>query len=365
MPFQKNSSAEKIPGKVTLKAVAERVGLTPGTVSAVLNESAASSSIPEHTKKRILAAAREMNYRPNYFARTLRKQKTHTIGVIAEEIGDAYGSMIISGVERYLRTHNYFFLTVIHRHDPKLVEQYSAMLLDRGVEGLIAVDTVLPYSPPVPTVAVAGHKKLAGVTNLNIDQLHAARIALGHLTALGHSKIAFIRGQSFSSDAKERWETIQDTCRDMGIAITAARTVEMDRDDASPKMGYDFAKQLLTQTRDFTALFAYNDVAAIGAIRALQEAGLRVPDDVSVMGFDDIREAGFYTPSLTTVRQPLGQMGEIAAQTLLDQLESNAEFQPQILVEPLLVVRESTAKVKATGSTRPSVPAALSRNSQE
>ena len=361
MPPAKNSSSQKIPGKVTLKAVAERVGLTPGTVSAVLNESAASSSIPEHTKKRVLAAAREMNYRPNYFARTLRKQKTHTIGVIAEEIGDAYGSMIISGVERYLRTHNYFFLTVIHRHDPKLIEQYSTMLLDRGVEGLIAVDTTLANSLPVPTVAVAGHVKLPGVTNLNIDQLHAARIAMRHLAALGHRKVAFIRGQSFSSDSKERWETIQSTCQEMGIPVVASRTVEMDRDDASSKMGYDFARQLLAQTRDFTAIFAYNDVAAIGAIRALQEAGLRVPDDVSVMGFDDIREAGFYTPSLTTVRQPLGQMGETAAQTLIDRIENNAEFQPQILVEPLLVVRESTAKVKAATSPRPSAPVALSR----
>ena len=349
-----NNNPLKIEGKVTLKAVAERVGLTPGTVSAVLNRSVASNSIPEHTKKRILAAASEMNYRPNYFARTLRKQKTHTIGVIAEEIGDAYGSMIISGVERYLRLHNYFFLTVIHRHDPKLIEQYSAMLLDRGVEGLIAVDTALVESPPVPTIAVAGHRKLAGVTNLNIDQAHAAKIALRHLGELGHRKIAFIRGQSFSSDAKQRWEKIQETCQEMGLPVTAERTVEMDRDDASPQMGYDFARKLLQQTRDFTAVFAYNDIAAIGAIRALQEAGLRVPEDVSVIGFDDIREAGFYTPSLTTVRQPLGQMGEMAAEVLLDRIENLAEFRAQILLEPLLVVRESTGKA-GSGAQAPTM----------
>ena len=346
MPFPKDGSL-KTEGKITLKAVAARVGLTPGTVSAVLNGSVASKSIPEHTKKRIFAAASEMSYRPNYFARTLRKQKTHTIGVIAEEIGDAYGSMIISGVERYLRMHNYFFLTVIHRHDPKLIEQYAAMLLDRGVEGLIAVDTTLPESPPVPTIAVAGHRKLEGVTNLNIDQAQAAKIALRHLAELGHRKIAFIRGQSSSSDAKQRWEKIQETCQEMGIPVASERTVEMDRDDASPQMGYDFAKQLLQQGRDFTALFAYNDVAAIGAIRALKEAGLRVPEDVSVMGFDDIREAGFYTPSLTTVRQPLGQMGEMAAEVLLDRIENQAEFKAQILVEPWLVVRESTGKVNS------------------
>src|SRR5262249_21741001 len=107
--------------RVTLKTIAERLGLTPGTVSAALNNSAASRSIPEHTKNRILEAAREMNYRANFFARTLRLKRTYTIGVIAEEIGDDYGSQIISGIEQYLQQHSYFFFTVAHRHDPKLL----------------------------------------------------------------------------------------------------------------------------------------------------------------------------------------------------------------------------------------------------
>src|SRR5437867_1730303 len=137
---------------VTLKAVAEHVGLTPGTVSAVLNNSAAARSIPGHTKERILAAARELNYRPNFLARSLRVQRTYTIGVIAEEIGDAYGSMVISGIEQYLRQHNFFFLTVIHRHDRKLLQTYSQMLLSRGVEGFITVDTSITEPPALPTV---------------------------------------------------------------------------------------------------------------------------------------------------------------------------------------------------------------------
>src|SRR6202521_707275 len=129
--------------KATLKTIARHLSLTAGTVSAALNDSPAARSIPEHTKQRILAAAKELNYRPNYFARSLRLQRTYTIGVIAEEIGDAYGALVISGIEEYLRKHNFFFLTVIHRHDPKLLKTYSQMLLARGVEGFITPDTSL------------------------------------------------------------------------------------------------------------------------------------------------------------------------------------------------------------------------------
>jgi LacI family transcriptional regulator len=119
--------------------------------------------------------------------------------------------------------------------------------------------------------------------------------------------------------------------------------VQIDTDDPTPMLGYPFAKQLLSRNRPFTALFAYNDISAIGAIRAFQEHGLRVPQDISVMGFDDIPGAMFQTPSLTTVRQPLNRMGEVAAQTLLERIEGSVE-DSDIAIEPELVVRESTAK---------------------
>src|SRR6201998_521456 len=128
---------------VTLRSVAELVGLTPSTVSAVLNSSAASHSLPHHTQKRTLAPARALDYRPNFFARSLRVKRTYMIGVILEEIGDAYGSLVVSGIERYLREQNVFFLTVAHRHDKRLLATYSQMLRQRGVEGFITVDTFL------------------------------------------------------------------------------------------------------------------------------------------------------------------------------------------------------------------------------
>src|SRR6202521_2245247 len=186
--------------KVTLKTIAEHLGLTPGTVSAALNNSPAARSIPEHTKNRIVEAAQALNYRPNFFARTLRLKRTYTIGVIAEEIGDAYGSLVISGIEEYLRKNNFFFLTVIHRHDPKLLHTYAQMLVTRGVEGFITTDTSITEKMELPTIAVAAHGSAEGVTNVILDHKLAARLALAPLAELGHKEIAFLKGHPSSSD---------------------------------------------------------------------------------------------------------------------------------------------------------------------
>jgi len=331
------------PQVITLKAVAQHLGLTPGTVSAVLNDSPSARSIPQETKNRIRIAAKELDYRPNFFARTLRNKKTYTIGVIAEEIGDSYSSPIISGIERYLRARDYFFLTVVHRHDAALLSRYSQLLSERGVEGIITVDTTVQEAPMLPTVAIAGHKKLKGVTNIVLDHERAALLALSHLKELRHERIAFMKGNPVSSDAKDRWEAICRVASQLGVCIDPDLTVQIDADDPTPMLGYPFTKQLLARGKPFTAIFTYNDMSAIGAIRALREQGLRVPEDVSVLGFDDIPGAAFNSPSLTTVRQPLNRMGEVAAQTLLDRIEGKKECPSEIAIEPELVVRESTA----------------------
>ncbi len=330
---------------VTLRAVAEHVGLAPGTVSAVLNNAPSARSIPEHTRERIRAAAQELKYRPNFLARSLRKKRTYTVGLILEEIGDSYGSMVISGVEAYLRQRDYFFLTVIHRHDLAMLRDYSQLLLERGVEGFVTVDTSLQEPPPLPTVCVAGHRALKGVTNIVLDQERGARVALEHLFRLGHRKIAFMKGQPSSSDSEERWQAVCRVAQDLGMAMDPDLIVRLEFDDPSPQLGYPYAKQLLARKKPFTALFAYNDISAIGAIRAMQEEGLRVPLDVSVVGFDDIPWAAFNTPSLTTVRQPLAKMGQIAAETVIGMIEKNGEHPAEIAIEPTLVVRESTASV--------------------
>src|SRR5215475_11629349 len=242
------------PTVITLKAVARHLGLTPGTVSDVLNDSPSARSIPQDTKNRIRAAAKELNYRPNFFARTLRNKRTYTIGVIAEEIGDSYSSPIISGIEQFLRERDYFFLTVVHRHDLALLSRYSQLLSERGVEGIITVDTTVQEAPMLPTVAIAGHKKLKGVTNIVLDHERAAILALNHLKEMRHEQVAFMRGNPVSSDSQDRWEAICRVAAEIGIKIDPELTMQIDTDDPTPMLGYPFTKQLLARQKSFTAL---------------------------------------------------------------------------------------------------------------
>src|ERR1700747_1664726 len=267
---------------VTLKMVAECVGLTKGTCSAVLNKTAASRSVPLHTQERILAAARELNYRPSFYARNLGVKRTYMIGVVTQEIGDFYSSPIITGIERYLRQKNFFFLTVPHRHDPKLLETYSHILLDRGVEGFIAVDISVDRPLPLPTVAIPGHRRVKGVTNIVLDHQRVAWLALNHLIELGHSEIAFMKGSEVSPDSEDRWKAIREVAEELGIRMRSELIFQLGGDDPAPQLGYPFAKELPSRKRPFTALFAYNDISAIGSIRAFQDGGLRVPEDISV-----------------------------------------------------------------------------------
>jgi DNA-binding LacI/PurR family transcriptional regulator len=329
---------------VTLKMLAERVGLTKGTCSAVLNKTAASRSVPLHTQERILAAASELNYRPSFYARNLGVKRTYTIGVVTQELGDFYSTPIISGIERYLRQKNFFFFAVAHRHDPTLLETYQHILLDRGVEGFITVDTFIDRPLPLPTVAIPGHLRVEGVTNIVMDHRRGAWLALNHLVELGHKDIALMKGSDVSADSEDRWKAIREVAEELGIPIRAELVVQLEGDDSTPRLGYPFAKELLARKRPFTALFAYNDISAIGSIRAFQDAGLRVPEDVSVVGFDDIKIAVYNNPSLTTVRQPLQKMGEIAARTLLNRIEEHEDWVPEIAIEPEFVARNSTSR---------------------
>ena len=333
---------------VTLKSVAAHLGLSAGTVSAVLNDAPSSRHIPQHTRERIRAAARKLNYTPNFFARSLRKRRTFTIGVIAHAIGDSYGSSIIAGIESAVRRKGYFFLTGIHRHDVELFDRYSHLLLQRGAEGIISVDFDLEHPMPVPVIAVPGHTRREGITNIVLDHKRAAEMALHHLKELGHTKIAFFRGHGQSADAEYRWRALNEAAGELGVAIDPELVVHIESNDPSPQLGYPYGKQLLERQIPFTALVAYNDISAIGAIRAFQEAGLQVPSDVSVIGFDDIPAAAFHSPALTTVRQPLHKMGEIAAEALMSRIDESGEGLSEIAVQPEIVVRESTARVPET-----------------
>jgi DNA-binding LacI/PurR family transcriptional regulator len=333
--------------RVSLKALAEALGLSPATVSLVINRSPAARSIPERTRARIFAEAKRLHYRPNFVARSLRSQRSFTVGVVVPEVSEGYTALVMSGIEDFLLQEGYFYFVASHRHRPDLVEEYPKIFLERAVEGIIAVDTPCGNTPSVPVVAVSGHEEHEGVTNLVLDHTCAAILALQHLVELGHREIAFIKGQEFSSDTGPRWNAILEAAERLELPFSPERTAQLSGDSSSPALGYEVTRQLLAKGKPFTALFAFNDVSAIGAIRALREAGRRVPEDVSVVGFDDIQSAAFQNPGLTTIRQPLRSMGEVAARTLLGRISrpNDNRYPKCITVKPELVVRESTAPV--------------------
>ena len=330
---------------VCLKQLAAHLGLDPATVSVVLND-VPGRSIPQVTRDRIKAAAKQMNYQPNLLARSLRSRRTLTIGILVPELGDGYHTEVMSGIGDQLIKSGYFYFTAHHRHQKSLVEEYTRMFIGRGAQGIIAVDTLLEHPISVPVVAVAGHRQIQGVTNVVLDHALAAELTLNHLYALGHRNIAFMRGQTFSSDSDERWKGLVAVAKRLGIEIKPELVVTLDRDMSSPELGYPVVQQLLGTRLPFTALVAFNDISAIGSIRALQDFRLSVPGDVSVIGFDDINIAKFTLPSLTTINQPLAEIGRTATQCLLNRLHETATSRDEITVEPTLVIRESTGPAK-------------------
>ncbi|MEO8735099.1 MAG: substrate-binding domain-containing protein, partial [Edaphobacter sp.] len=234
-----------------------------------------------------------------------------------------------------------------------LVSAYPELLRSRGVDGILAIDTHLEENAPLalPTVLVAGHTNVAHVTNVILNHELAAELALRHLYQLGHRKIAFMHGQPFSSDSDTRWSATLRVARELGLTVSDDLTIHLEKDSHSPEISYPGIRRLIQSHRPFTAVLCFNDVSAMGTIRALHEAGLRVPNDVSVLGFDDIQSAQFQVPSLTTIRQPLQKMGSTAARMLLKKLAD--EVTPELIrVDPELIVRESTSLASSTPSKR-------------
>jgi DNA-binding LacI/PurR family transcriptional regulator len=344
MPKRTKTGTVPVPGQpISLRTLGEYLNLSPATISLVLNNAPGVRSIPQETRDRVTEAAARFNYRPSFFARSLRKRQTLTVGVLVPELNDIYTMQVLSGVEEHLIEEGYFYLTASHRRKPDLIEEYPRLFLDRSVEGLIFIDTLLRNPQgSLPAVAVAGHTHVEGVTNVVLDQKRAAELALRHLYQLGHRKIAFMRGGSHSSDADDRWECLMSVARELKLQVPPELTVQLQLRVSTPELGYEPTMELIHRGGDFTALVCFNDIAAIGATRALLNNGLQVPHDVSIVGFDDIQGAAFHNPSLTTIRQPLHQMGTTAARILLQRIRGEATFPEFIPIHPELIIREST-----------------------
>ncbi|HWR15344.1 MAG TPA: LacI family DNA-binding transcriptional regulator [Terriglobales bacterium] len=343
--------------KPTLKQLAERVGLSQTTVSLVMNGAEAAIGISADTRERILAAAREINYRPSFLARSLRTGRSYMIGVMVPAITEGYNVGVLGGIEEHLVKAGYLHITVSHHFRSELVQRYSATFLDRSVDGVISACGPWDTELPVPAVTISSYPSTKNTPSVILDHQAAAELGMRHLYDLGHRKIAVMKGVDFVPDAKIRWETIKQFASTLGVAISPKLAMPIEASqfpNTTPRNGYTATKKLLASGEPFTAIFAFNDVSAISAMRALSEAGLRVPEDISVIGFDDIESAAYQTLGLTTIRQPLRKMGSIAAETLIRRIEaSKAELEGipiKIVVAPELVVRETSGPARTVNT---------------
>jgi LacI family transcriptional regulator len=331
--------------RVTLKELAEHLSLSRTTISMILNDVPEATRFPEETRQRVVESARKLGYRPNYFARSLGKKRTYLIGVIAPDFGNGYEAAILSGFQRCLLNTGYTTFISTHLWSSSLLQRHIETLCDRGAEGLLLINSTPSESPGIPAVTICTDRSPIWSTRVSINNAIGIGKAIDHLVGLGHREIAFIKGPEGSGDTEERWNAVLATCKTLGVRVDPCLTVQLERLDPPgtrhAEEGRIAAQELLRRGKPFTAVVAFNDISALGAMTALREGGHKVPEDVSIMGFDDIEFASIAYPPLTTIRQPLHEMGASAAELLLRKLTNDERVQ-NLRVRPELIVRSST-----------------------
>ncbi len=346
---------------VTIRDVAKMSGFSASTVSIVLNNAPLARYIPPPTKARIQKAAKTLGYHPNVFAKSLRSKRNHTVGVMVFDITDPYCTLILRGIENSLYQASYLQILADAHNERGRFERYLEMLLERRIEGLIVLANWLYLDinlladierGKIPTVIIGRELESNATSSVIVDDEGGAYSALSHLYSLGHRKIAFVRGPNALSSSKARWRGVQRFAKDTGLELDPKLIVDLP-DQLNPNVGVDdgfrMTEELFKRKRPFTALMAYDDMTAFGALRALAKAGIKVPGNCSVVGFDDINPSQIFVPALTTVRQPMEAMGAAAVVIVNDAITAAAENRAFGVIHRKLaaelVVRESTRAV--------------------
>jgi len=324
-----------------MEDVAGVAGVSHQTVSRVLN---GFPKIRPATRDRVLAAIEELGYRRNTAARTLVTRRSGTIGVITVDMNHFGPASIMLGLESASRAAGYSLsLAGLPEVSATSLRTAVDQVLGQGVEAVVmivahqaALTLAQSLHIGVPLVLVEGDLSATPLT-AGVDQIAGARLATNHLLDLGHQSVLHLPGPADWLEAAARREGWRTALEERGCPVPAL----MVEGDWTSRSGYQASRAMLSQSRP-TAVFAANDQMALGLLRALHEAGLRVPEDVSVVGFDDLPESGYFTPPLTTVRQDFGELGQRIMDLVLRVLagEPNAS---EPLVEPMLIVRSSTA----------------------
>jgi DNA-binding LacI/PurR family transcriptional regulator len=346
----------RVSSVVTISDIARETGLSVATVSMVMNKSA--RRIPTETQNRVQSAAKRLGYTPNLQARSLRSKRTRNIGVMIFDITDPYCAMILRGIENSLYDAGYMpVLTDLQNNSDRLRET-AQMLMGRRVEGIIAIlnpmyrekeilEAITQFR--VPTVFIGRRIRGDQFASVMVDNEAGTRAAVESLYSFGHRNIAYIKGPAAMADSAPRWKGIVDFANEVGLKICDNLVEEIEGQNSSYEEGVKLTRRLLNSRRRFTALMTFDDLTAFAAIGALTDAGMVVPSDCSVVGFDDIPGSEYYNPPLTTVRQHLEEQGSAGAEimkSLLSAKEKDVLGVKHKIVAPTFILRKSTSRVK-------------------
>jgi DNA-binding LacI/PurR family transcriptional regulator len=331
--------------RATIEDVAARSGVSTATVSRVL-----SGSVPARpeTRERVLAAVRELDYRPSGVARALKRQETRTLGLLVTDLGNPFYPEVVRSVEEAAHDRGYGLVLCNADNDPRREIAYLDLLLERRVDGVIVASSratrrhaAALSAVPLPVVLVNSGAAGSGLASIDTAHRLGARMAAEHLLRLGHRRFGHITAPPSNAAAGLRLRGVRDALRAAGLDADA---MPISEGDGHVEGGDAAVAPLLVE--GVTGIVCYNDLTAIGALRALRTAVRQVPDEVSVVGFDDIEMAAWTDPPLTTIRQPVGEMGRLAVDWVANALSrpASAPDEPTAVhLEPALIIRGSTA----------------------
>lgn len=339
--------------KVTIKDVAELAGVSPSTVSRVITESK-DLNIKDETRRRILDAIRKLDYKPNVIARSLRLKSTNTIGMIVPDVTNNFFSILFKGAEKL--TSEKGFSIILCNTDDNLTKarMLISSLRQRQVDGLLLATTIFDDDilhdmnlKKYPHVFVNRRLNNEVESSVLVDNFFGTKLAIEHLISLGHVNIAHIAGPLFVDTAKKRRNSYQFLLENNKIPYNSQLVIEGEMTEEG---GYKAFNKLIYEGVDFTAIYAANDLIAIGVMTAAKEKGFKIPEDFSLVGFDDLPIAQKTNPSLTTIKIPIFEMGYMAAEILINDIKKEHNFVNKVVLKPELIVRESTKEVIKTAS---------------
>lgn len=329
-------------GAVSITAVAEYAGVSVATVSRVMN---GQGTVKPATRDKVLAAVDVLGYRMNHLARNLRTAESRMLLTMVPDVGNPFYAEIVRGIDSVARQQGYYVLLCDTGADPGRERSYFDLLRTRRADGAICLDpdtvqhALAEEMGDVPWVACCEFDPDVAVPYVGIDNRAAAAEAVRHLIARGHTRIALINSDGRYLYARQREAGLRDALAEAGLALPPAWHVTVDGLDFAA--GAEAARQLMSRDESPTAIFAVSDTLAIGVIRGLRDAGFAVPRDVAVVGFDDIAMAAQIDPPLTTIAQPMRELGETAARLLLQRLAQPKAAVPGVLLPHRLIERGS------------------------